>query len=116
MASTSTMEMSNISMPDISEEDVVQMDTPGYFGNVLFLIFVILKYKYISIIKTKIDSRPDDSVLSGIGPLRTPSDASQMVTPVTGGGSVGFGLNRGNNRQEHDAIDEDTPDIIIQRR
>lgn len=34
MVSTSAMEMSNMSMPDISEEDVVQMDTPGYYlGN-----------------------------------------------------------------------------------
>ena len=35
MASASAMEVSNISMPDISEEDVIQMDTPGYYlGNV----------------------------------------------------------------------------------
>lgn len=38
MASTSTMEMSNMSMPDISEEDVVQMDTPGYYLGNLTLI------------------------------------------------------------------------------
>lgn len=38
MASTSTMEMSNMSdnnMPDISEEDVVQMDTPGYYLGII---------------------------------------------------------------------------------
>lgn len=58
-------------------------------------------------------------MLSGIGPLRTPSDA--LVTPVTGGGSVGFGFrpgelgNRGHNRHDNDTIDEDTPDIIQRR-
>ena len=35
MASASAMEVSNMSMPDISEEDVIQMDTPGYYlGNI----------------------------------------------------------------------------------
>lgn len=42
MASTSAMEVSNMSMPDISEEDVIQMDTPGYYlgpySNIIFNI------------------------------------------------------------------------------
>ena len=31
IASASAMEMSNMSMPDISEEDGIQMETPGYY-------------------------------------------------------------------------------------
>ncbi|XP_057371706.1 cell division cycle protein 16 homolog isoform X1 [Daphnia carinata] len=95
MASTSAMEMSNMSMPDISEEDVIQMDTPGYY----------------------LDARDDDSVLSGIASLRTPSDA--LVTPANSG-TVGFGfrpgeLGRGHMRQAAETIEEDTPDIIQRR-
>jgi hypothetical protein len=63
------------------------------------------------------DARQDDSVLSGIGPLCTPSDA--LVTPVaTNSGPIGYGFgpgdlgNRGHNRQATETIDEDTPDII----
>ena len=65
------------------------------------------------------DARQDDSVLSGIGPLRTPSDA--LVTPVATSGSIGYGFrpgelgNRGYNRQASETIDEDTPDIIQRR-
>lgn len=32
--SSTSMDMSNVTMPDISEEEVLQMDTPGYYiGN-----------------------------------------------------------------------------------
>lgn len=50
MASASAMEVSNMSMPDISEEDVIQMDTPGYYLGTIFTFesgcfnFLILIY------------------------------------------------------------------------
>merc|ERR1740128_331407 len=98
---TSNMEMSNISMADISEEEGHHMDTPiSFYG-----------------------SRPDDSILSGIGPLRTPSESLVTPSPVTSSyglgfrpGELGFG-NRNNWRGAGDVNpvhDEDTP--IIQRR
>jgi hypothetical protein len=67
----------------------------------------------------EIDARADDSAMSGIGPLRTPSDA--LVTPVATSGSTGYGFrpgelgNRGHNRQATETIEEDTPDIIQRR-
>lgn len=62
------------------------------------------------------DARDDDSVLSGIGPLRTPSDA--LVTPANSG-TVGFGFRPGElgnrMRQANETIEEDTSDIIQRR-
>ena len=126
-ASTSNMEMSS-SMADISEEDGLQMDSPGFFQlasaglstlNKIFLLF----FKNF-IIFHFIDSKAEDSVLSGIGPLRTPSD---MITPTTttAGGNPGcstgygfrpgelgqrLGANRPAEMNEEDiSTDEDTP-------
>jgi len=109
---TSNMEMSNISMADISEEDVLAMDTPtSFYGS----------------------SRPDDSILSGIGPLRTPSESLVTPSPVVSSygfgsrpGELGFRNNRrggaggggggggGGGRESNPAHDGDTP--IMQRR
>ena len=70
------------------------------------------------------DSRQDDSVLSGIGPLRTPSES--LVTPVASGSTAveyGFrvgGEQRGVRRPptvEDEITDEDTPiSMFIHRR
>lgn len=45
MASTSNMEMSvsNMSMPDISEEEALQMDSPGFY---LGLIGILIDFCY----------------------------------------------------------------------
>lgn len=70
-----------------------------------------------------IDSRQDDSVLSGIGPLRTPSES--LVTPVASGSTAAeYGLRgeqqRGVRRPattEEEITDEDTPiSMFINRR
>ena len=82
-------------------------------------------------------SRPDDSILSGIGPLRTPSESLVTPSPVVssygfgcrpgelgfrnhrrgggGGGGSGVGGGGGGGGREFNSInDEDTP--VMQRR
>lgn len=62
--------------------------------------------------------RQDDSVMSGIAPLRTPGEAG--ATPLTfgfgfrAGELAGFGNSRRERREINETNDEDTP--VIQRR
>lgn len=119
MASTSSnMEVSAISMADISEEDIQQTETPNFYSSRSAVrTFGLLTNRLVS------DARQDDSVLSGIGPLHTPSDAH--ATPLTGGIGSGYrvelgrpgrgALHRPALRHGMEPADDDTP-TVIQRR